>query len=650
MDRHAHPPREALSPVRVLWPPPGLERSQGAFSRATRPIAAGGGFLILPVLLSAGLPQAFNSLGVAGGAWWALNLLSLGGLLTVIAALGGLLGFFQSARKAAIHGIDLETILQVAADRTGDRGSRIQGTRAYRSVDEGNRLRAVRARVWASLAFLSGAVWLSVGWVLAILLASRGIIGPSGLWVLTLSPAGAIFFSGLAASAVEEISLRAAFGLFTWSRWSNLGQREAAEIWGEEIRRFRAERGESTPQGARAFLMAAATVVALGAGIAIPGTGFLVGSSIGPALASMTVPKFSATLRRAAEAEALAYLRLEADPSITPLEAGEALHVITNLDGRRAPFDGVKVAVRSYETRFLPNREENLFGMPPGKWPEILIPRVLEGLTVEEEAYLRAVAEHPGLAEFETLARAPAADFLQATYELPFAEKETVISLPIPRYSGIREGAYAMIAKAAMELQDGNPAKAESTLRTVISAGHLLADDSPTLIGSLIGFVLVSGGADALEHLYDATGREAEATAMRRTRKAVNRASEIAQQGTFRGEMESTLKGMPKTVLSKDAIRGLQWEYLHILTGVSHCINPSQMLFGPDQETTEFLQAAEANLVRYPSEKALFDLMKKGWLDLPSRGGWAGRVADATKTILGGRPGECAAILTSSVF
>lgn len=649
MDQHASS-REHLTPVRVVWPPPGLEGFQGIFGRTAGRLAFGGSLLVFPVLFSVAISQPFNSLGLFGGAWWAFGLASLLGLLIVVRALGGLFGFFRNARQAALRGIDLETVLQVAADQAGDMGSLIQGTRSYRSLEEKERVRAVRARVWASILFLSAAIWVSAGWMLSLLLAGRGLLGPTGVWLFALGPAGLTGGVGIIAKGVEGSAVHNAFGPLFWSRWRNAGLRDSARVWGEELGRLRAERGEHVASGRRTLLAGTLSVLALGASISIPALGFTAATAVGPALAAMGVPKFAATLKKAGEANALKYLRLEADPSISPDAAGEALHVLASMGGRNQDPDLFKSPERTYETKFMARDSDNPFGVIPAKWPLELIPVAHQGLSPEDEAYLRKVAEHPALAEFEVLGRAQSADFLGARAVLPYPADMTALSVPIPRFSGIREGSYSMVAKAALEVMDGRPEDAELTLRTLLSAGSLMSDESSTLIGSLIGYVLVMNAADGLEDLYEVTGRQEDAQALKRLREAARNAADLARQGSFGGGVENALKGMPKTVLSEDVVRGLRWEYLNVVAGLSPCVNPNQMFFGPGEGFVQFLTSARSGLVRYPSEEAYFDLMAKGWTDLPGSRGSRGNLGGMLKAILGGGPGRCAAILGARGF
>ena len=65
-------------PLLLSWPPPGLERTQGAFRDVAGMAALGGLILAVPVLVAVGRDYRFWSLGPFGGpggsspsrAWW----------------------------------------------------------------------------------------------------------------------------------------------------------------------------------------------------------------------------------------------------------------------------------------------------------------------------------------------------------------------------------------------------------------------------------------------------------------------------------------------------------------------------------------------------------------------------------------------------
>jgi hypothetical protein len=275
---------------------------------------------------------------------------------------------------------------------------------------------------------------------------------------------------------------------------------------------------------------------------------------------------------------------------------------------------------------------------------------VSEGMTPEGEAFLRKVADHPGLAEFETLARAEAMDVFGASLALPLPEDVSALNLPIPSMTPSREGSYAMIARAAIQLMDGDPNGAELTLRTILSAGLLMGDESPTLIGSLIGYVLTANAGDALISLYEASGRREEAEALRWVRETAEVAAKKAQGGLLRSGAETAYRTMSAEVLDETQIRALRWEYFMLLGGLSPCINPRQVVFGSGSDQAEFMRSARSSLVRYPADAVVFDVMKKGFFDLEPSGSWRGALAGIVTAALGEEAGKCAGVLASGMI
>jgi hypothetical protein len=606
--------------------------------------------LALPILLSVTLPQGFNSAGAFGAAWWLPGLTSAVGLMIMLPALTGLFSFFRTGQQASLHGIDLATILQVGADHAGDTAALIQGTRAYRALDPKRRDTAVRARVWAMLLVLSAAIWLTVGWALALLLASRGFLGPTGVWILAMGPAALSLGGGAMAKGWEGTALQPAFGRFFRRPWRNPGQQEAAKIWGEGVRRFRAERGENVVSGGVPSFAGTASVLLLAGLTTLSTVGFTLASAVGPVVAEVTVAPFSATALKFAEASALRYLRLPPDQEISPTRAGEALQVLASAGGTNRGEPVWKDPVRMLEAPFFPRGVESPLELRREKWPSELLPLAAQGLPPEQEAFLREVAAHPGPQEFETLARAPGADILGARLQLPLPEGISSWDIPGPRLSALRDGAYALVARAVVQFLDGSPEEAEMTLRTLLSAGLLLADESPTLIDGLVGLVMAGGAANALEDLYDLSGRDADAERLREVRAAAKTAAEAVRRWSPSRETWETLRRMPDIVLDDAVVRGLRWEYYRVLSGLRPCINPHQMVFGPDGRAQAFVAEARSGLARYPAEAAVFEVMNEGWFGAQEVSGLPGAAGAIARALLGGSTGECAAIIGSPMF
>ena len=200
----------------------------------------------------------------------------------------------------------------------------------------------------------------------------------------------------------------------------------------------------------------------------------------------------------------------------------------------------------------------------------------------------------------------------RAAGEQTFPAGMTIASIPIPRFSGMREAAFAHIAAAALDQADGRTAAAEQKLREVVSVGFLLGDDGATLIENLVGHVLVSTGGTALASFYRTTGREAQADRIGELAAAATRAAERSQRPPPVG-VESFVRSLPAMVQDTAMVRGFRWEYFMLTTTLTPCINLHRMVFGPDEAYRAFEERAHASLVRFPSEEKLFALARAGY-------------------------------------
>lgn len=643
-------PPQAPGAVRFSWPPPGLEGIQGTIWSSTGTIAIGSLILVLPLLWSVGRVVPFYSLGPFGDTWWVLILTSLVGLLLLLAGLGSLFKVFWIGRKAGGLGVSSRTVLLAAADGEGDMGFLLQGARVYQKLDQGGRERLARARVWAAVLYLAAALWVATGFFLSVFLAARGVLGPQGVWLLTLGPVGVFLLGGLTARAYQgTVRRKASLGL-SRDPWKGEELRTSVSEWVSRRNEPESEgRGEAEGRQGRLLSLGSVLVVLLAALIALPAFTLTLTSTVGPILASIAVPNFNRTQEKAAKVEVYRRYRLEADPSVTPLQAGEALANLGGVGG----WDDLalmKAPSRTYEEAFSWDDGENPLGIHPWEWGKELFPKVVAGLNAEERAFLEQVAAHPALDEFGILARASGADFLAARYELPFPEGTTAIELPLPRFSKARSGAHGMLARAAAEYLGGDPDGAEETLREVISAGFLLGDEGPTLIDNLIGYVLVISGGEALEGFLRASGRDAEAETILWGRSVSEQAVNLTNALNGNWGAEGYLRQIPATVTSsEETIRGLRWEFFTLANALAPCINAHKVVFGPDEDMAGFIRDAREVLVRYPSEAALFNLVQGGWFvnpDAEAGVNWLGRIVDLT---LGGSgaPGSCASMLSS---
>ena len=629
-------PESALPPL-VTWPPPGLERLRGDLWSVIDRLGMGGAIFTLPLLAALTLPQDPWRLGIYGDAWWVVLVTSMVGLWFV---LGGYIQLFRALRRwraATGRGYRARTVALVLADRPGDTGYLVQGGRAYSLIDERTRRALLNGRLAQVGLLVAAGLWLSGGFMTGVLMAARGMIGEGGLALWTLLPpalAVAVLVVPRAWENSVVLKARKAWHAKPWSE----------DLVRDEIRDWHAALADrsgavsvpegSVSSGSGALQGAAVATALLGVAMLLLAVPMVVTSGIGPVLAAISVPRFSATQAKAARSEALASLRMPVDASVTPLQAGEALQALT----MRSPTELLKPPLRSYDPVF-PNNEdrENPTGMDVHFWARDLVPRLADGLDPAVVTYLVELGRHPALLELGVMARAETLDEIGALYVLPLPEDMTWWEFPIPKYSGIRYLAYAQVGAAVGAAATGRVDEADTRLRELISAGLLMGRDGPTLISNLIGFVLAGVGGDALANLYAATGRPAESEALLERMRATERAARLGQARRGR----SGISNMFDAVTDSSTIRGIRWEFLVTLSTLGPCLNLNRAVFGPPDDYQAWLDQARTIMVRTEGEEQLFQLVQRGW-GIPGGDGGLQPVARLFAQVMGGGLGSCA--------
>ena len=604
-------PMTSLPPL--SWPPPGLERLQGSIWRVIGVSWIGSLVLVLPLLWALAVEQPFYSLGPFEDNWELGLSIAAIGAVTIVIAFGLCFGILRAAARAADMGYGTLTIFEVACDSRHDTGFLIQGKRHFSSLDPDNLAIIVRARLRGAALLLMGALWLVVGFGLAILLAARGFTTPSGIWLATLGPSALATVAGLALLVRQNSAVRGAVA--GWQaqegtdrvRGESIAWSERLESAGDSVVLGSGTKGE----GAQ-FRTGAALVVALFLIGFVPTMTIGVTTAVAPILAEIAVPSFLSVQEMAGAAEALRRHRVEPEAAIDPADAGAALQNIA--------FVGV-VDPEAWE-RGPTNRYEQGWFPDPDFFPDPfsetvareLLSQPLSEFTDEEQAALRQAATHPANAEFQLLAHAEFVDVVSGRWSLPFPDTMTFQDLPWPRFPEFRTAGLAQVAKASVEVSTGRSADAEETLRNLISTGFLLVDQGPTLIDNLMGVVLANMGGDALEEYYRRVGRPADADALAFSRSSASDAARRARAGVIPEDIHALLQGVPDLVETEEALRGLRWEYFAAFNMLAPCINLHKMVFGPDETYNEWRERARDTLVRVQGERDLFDLAESGVL------------------------------------
>jgi hypothetical protein len=632
----------------LSWPPPGLGRIQGDLWVVVRKLALAAVVFVLPLLAMLTVPEREPGLGPLGDAWWVTVVTSLLGVGLFADAVAALVRLMLRVRAAVASGYPARTVGAVISDRDRDGGFLLQGAHAFSSIPEEVRRVLARARLLAASFCALATAWVVFGFGFLVVLAARGILTPSGLLVWTLAPAALLGAGGLVLRAVAgSLSRRARR---SWHRhpWAEDLVQQDVVAWKERAR----EHGVAEEDGAglRRALGSGVVVTVVAAIVTVlPPATLVPVSSTGAILAEMASARFDRTRERAAEAEAYRSFRLEADPAVSAEEAGELLNVLAWVGAEPDLLPGQRPPVRRYdEPWFPPDPPASLEVQIPPLWSDSLWMRADGGLPDDEAAYLRRVASNPAHEVFARLAGAGALDFAGGLYETPFDARITLYDVPIPRLHLLRLGGQAHLAAAALASAEGRHEDAERMTREVVSVGLLLLDESPILIGSLIGAAMADSGGDALRHALRRAGREYRLEGLDAAVGAASRATAVAgaDGGPLRPSGDSFLRSARAVAADTMALRGLRWEFAHVSAIATPCLNMRTIVFGPGIEYDRWLAGVRSSLVRYEAEDALFDLAARG---LALEGASSSTLARVLTLAMGGgnAPASCARFIAT---
>ena len=633
-------PDELLS-----WPPPGLARIQGDLWIVVRKMGAAGFVLVLPLLFALSLPKAGEGLGPFGDAWWIIIVTTLVGFGLFVDALVMCVRLLIRARVAIERGYSTRVIGLTATDQERTAGFLLQGAHAFSTMPAEVRVILTRIRILAGLLHLAAASWLTIGFGLCLLLAARGALSPAGLAAWTLAPVGLFWAGGIVLRGIDSSLSRRARKEWHQHPWAeDLVREEVADWKAAAVGRGLTLR---VPALRRSWLTAIVVALIAAAVVgSVPTVSLIPASSMGAILTSLTGWSFERSMHRAAVTEAYRGYRLEPDPSVGAVEAGELLRVLTTVSASPSE-QGIREAPRRYEERWFPeSAPEGWEGHMPPLWSDSIWLHLDRGISPELRAYLERVASHPAHEDFSRLARAAELDLIDAFYERPFDPSGALYELPIPRFSGIRSGANAHIAAAALMSLDGRHEDARRTVSEVISVGFLLQDEAPFLIGSFVGTTLAGVGADALYHAARRSGDDVSAASLLAAREGTDRASAMLRSSRVRGVggQEAYLERARSLAADPQALRGLRWEMAHMTAVVAPCLNVRSIVFGPGEEYDAWLEEVRTSLVRTEAEAEYFEVAARG---LELEGGDAGPVARLLAAAMGGgeAPSTCAHVI-----
>ena len=314
------------------------------------------------------------------------------------------------------------------------------------------------------------------------------------------------------------------------------------------------------------------------------------------------------TRARISQSEAMRPLALPKDASITPMQAGLAFNALQPKIEVRG-FTMIEPAGRpeaSWEHAIItpdmfPTAQPNMSHAPA---TYAILEAGAKGFTPQEMSYLKRLATAPVWRNFDLIARAPAVDLIGGRFKVPFSPDVRAYELPLIQFKFAREVANAAVSRAAYHMALGQRDSAETILRSVVSFGLTLVDNGTSLIDEFIGNVIVGGGRDGLRRFYVITKDPRASMPALSPPVKVDAAPAPMRAGNTEDRRRLLIARSqdPKTA------PGERYEALQALSA-SACTNVRELLFGRRSDVMDALRNASTHLARYPSERALVELL-----------------------------------------
>ncbi|MEK6612589.1 MAG: hypothetical protein AABZ29_07385 [Gemmatimonadota bacterium] len=320
---------------------------------------------------------------------------------------------------------------------------------------------------------------------------------------------------------------------------------------------------------------------------------------------------FTNTRARLVQGEATRPFAPSRDARTTPMQAGLALAAMNPERENAGAFPLRPVSDRAVRPW---NGAELTAGMfptaQPGSWSGPSSQSILEaaaaGLSAREVAYLQTVATAPLWTQYDLIARAPAVDILGGRFVLPYPDDAMIFQMPIMRFAATKELAYAGVSRAAYHLAVGQRAEAEAALKSIIGFGFAIIDNGTFAIDGLIGRVIVEIGRDGLGRFYTLTGnpRATAVVAAKPPGAGATRFPQFSNTPTAEYLRDQLLRTAGNTAEP----RPIRYEALQQLS-LSSCTNVRELVFGTGSDVRQAYDRASRDLARFPSERAILDLV-----------------------------------------
>jgi hypothetical protein len=297
--------------------------------------------------------------------------------------------------------------------------------------------------------------------------------------------------------------------------------------------------------------------------------------------------------------------RLPIDPSITPMQAGEALASIGPVrptgGARRKPIAQQPAApwrVIPLPRDLFPGTRATTRGLPSNA--EILR-HARRPLTADQKQALRMIGTAEIWRSFDLVARAGAVDILGGIFRLPL---DRLVILEGGQ-GGTRDYGTASLSRAAWHLSEGRKDSAEAALRSMISVGAVIEESALQGFDAVMAGRIVVDGYAALQVLYELTG-DPRAEVMRRELQAVQPPGPrvVRRNLPVADAHEAYLRAVADArLLPAERLNTAQ------MLRYSGCGSLRGIMLGADDRAAAALQQLRQDVVRFPSDGEYFDLL-----------------------------------------
>jgi hypothetical protein len=324
-------------------------------------------------------------------------------------------------------------------------------------------------------------------------------------------------------------------------------------------------------------------------------------------LAKLGTPPYASAHRSLAVGNVVRRYRPVAYNDATPQDAGRAFQALLRWEGDDARSSLVVHLPNAVSQELGSLPDSNPLHIPPRRWYKEIIPLAAKGLSSDQLGFLRKVAANPDYTLFRIFVGARDSDILGSRYTFAQPQRDLIFfrTLPIGRYSSVERAFQTAYARAGLELSEGRPQAAETTLREAANGGLLMMNNG-LVLDAIFGGMWAKGSLLALADLYDATGRSTGAATIRQDVQAppiVPLPSSLPRKGVDLLDIREIL---PSIAARADIAPGLKWEYLisvQALNLAAFCVR--EWTFDDDYEA--WRADLRRHMVRRDSDARFFD-------------------------------------------